>query len=291
MVRDSIINLGHDAFFLDQRNITNTSVNFSIGDEIHGQIRSKNNILNIEDISSVYWRPYDSRMLPEVESEKENVLNHVLLVDDMLFSLFETISALVVNRPGAMSSNSSKPFQASIIRKVGFDIPDTILTTDPKAVLEFWESHEKIIYKSISGVRSIVKQFTDEHMSRLTNVTWCPTQFQEYVEGTDYRVHVVEDKTFACKISSAADDYRYASNQGLRVDICDYDIPRGIADMCIKLTETLGLAISGIDLRKTPDDKWYCFEANPSPGFSYYQEQTGQKISDEIASLLIRGTK
>ena len=44
-----------------------------------------------------------------------------------------------------------------------------------------------------------------------------------------------------------------------------------------------------MDLRSTPDGAWYCFEVNPSPGFTYYQEETGQPIADAIARLLAAG--
>jgi hypothetical protein len=37
----------------------------------------------------------------------------------------------------------------------------------------------------------------------------------------------------------------------------------------------LELVVAEVDLRRTPEDDWYCFEVTPSPGFSYYQSFTG----------------
>jgi len=51
----------------------------------------------------------------------------------------------------------------------------------------------------------------------------------------------------------------------------------------------LSLALAGIDLKRTPDGAWYCFEANPSPAYSYYQEATGQPIADALVRLLDAG--
>jgi D-alanine-D-alanine ligase-like ATP-grasp enzyme len=51
----------------------------------------------------------------------------------------------------------------------------------------------------------------------------------------------------------------------------------------------LDLPVAGIDLRCTPSAEWYCFEVNPAPGFSYYQQATGQPISSAIAILLAGG--
>ncbi len=53
------------------------------------------------------------------------------------------------------------------------------------------------------------------------------------------------------------------------------------------LSSSLNLPVAGIDLRRTPDGRWYCFEVNPSPGFTYFQKETHQAIDETIARLLI----
>ena len=63
-------------------------------------------------------------------------------------------------------------------------------------------------------------------------------------------------------IVSDADDYRYARMSG----IAHLEPQRGpdeIVGRAIELTAALGLLVSGIDLRRTADGRWYCFEVNP----------------------------
>ena len=43
----------------------------------------------------------------------------------------------VANRPRAMLSNVSKTYQATIIRRLGFAIPETVVTNDPDKALAF----------------------------------------------------------------------------------------------------------------------------------------------------------
>ena len=57
------------------------------------------------------------------------------------------------------------------------------------------------------------------------------------------------------------------------------ELPTDIADKCKMLNTVLGLHFSGIDLMLTPDNKWYCFEVNTSPAYSYFQLNTGLQIS------------
>jgi glutathione synthase/RimK-type ligase-like ATP-grasp enzyme len=84
-----------------------------------------------------------------------------------------------------------------------------------------------------------------------------------------------------------ADDYRYARRQGGDTTIRPYVLPDDCADRFLALTVSMGLLVAGIDLRRTPDGRWFCFEVNPSPGFTYYQDQTGHPIDQAIAELLL----
>ena len=204
----------------------------------------------------------------------------------MLTSWVELTPALVINPPTAMATNNSKPYQAAWIRSFGLDVPDTLITTDPSAALAFWQRHDQVIYKSVSGIRSIVSRLGAQHKERLERVAYCPTQFQQYIPGIDYRAHVVDDEVFACQIVSEADDYRYGTRLEASVSIEPCDLPEEITNRCKALAASMQLIVAGLDLRCTPEGQWYCFEVNPSPGFTYFQEETNQPIDEAIARLL-----
>ena len=146
---------------------------------------------------------------------------------------------------------------------------------------------DAIIYKSTSGVRSIVQMFGDDDVPRLAELKWCPTQFQQYVEGVDVRVHVVDSEVFATRIESSATDYRYADTQvGEPANLTATELSDDVTDKCIQLAAGLGLAFAGIDLKFTPDGRVFCFEVNPSPGYSYFESNTGQPIARAVARYL-----
>jgi glutathione synthase/RimK-type ligase-like ATP-grasp enzyme len=182
-----------------------------------------------------------------------------------------------------MAPNGSKPYQAIWIESVGFRIPETLITTDPVAALNFWKRHERVIYKSVSADRSIVTHLTPEHLARFHNMASCPTQFQRYVSGVEYRVHVVGEDLFPCKIVSDEDDYRYASRPAV-MEACE--LPAEVSQLCRTLARSMDLEVAGIDLRCTPENDWYCFEVNPSPAFAWFQDVTRQPIAQAIARLL-----
>jgi glutathione synthase/RimK-type ligase-like ATP-grasp enzyme len=63
-------------------------------------------------------------------------------------------------------------------------------------------------------------------------------------------------------------------------------ILQGLKHDSVRLAKTLGLPFTGIDLKITAQSCVYCFEVNPSPAFSYYEELTGQPISQALALYL-----
>lgn len=241
----------------------------------------------LSDFTSAYFRPENLEAIPELQPYRENqeAWLSAMAFDSTLWQWTEYSPSLnMVNRASAMASNQSKPFQAEIIRKSGFSVPETLITTSPNAVKVFLQKHKRIIYKSISGIRSIVSEVGEEHLTRLASIVNCPTQFQAYVPGIDYRVHVLGNKLFACKIQSKQADYRYDQQS----DIEDVTLSPLIQEKCLALSAHLGLSLSGIDLRQTPDNEWFCFEVNTSPGYTYFEQAAGQTISYHLADYLTK---
>ncbi len=278
--------------FFDQQAILSTAIDLTVGGHVEGVLRLAGGEVALEQIRSVYVRPYDIRRVPAVARAGPGSpeLAHAELVESAMATWTELTDAFVVNRLSAMCSNGSKPYQSELIHAAGFDVPDTLLTTDPAAADAFWRRHGSVIYKSISGIRSIVSRLGPDDRARLDDVMTCPTQFQEYIQGTDVRVHVVGDSVFGCEVKSSADDYRYAARQvALEPSLRAYDVPVELAEACRRLAADLGLPVAGIDLRRTADGRWYCFEVNPSPAFTFYEDATGHGIARAVTELLISG--
>jgi glutathione synthase/RimK-type ligase-like ATP-grasp enzyme len=287
-VRQELLRMGVPTYTVDQHSVLDTGVRLSVGRDVEGAVRiAGDEWIDLSEVSAVYVRPYDSRRVPAVKREGREASRHAMAVDRAMTCWSEMTFALVVNRLQATATNDSKPFQLQKIRGSGFDVPETLLTTDPGAAQEFWERHGEVVYKSTSGTRSKVARLRPEQRERLANVAFCPTQFQRYIPGTDVRVHVVGDDVFASEIVSEADDYRYPGRHA--VEIHSHRLPREVEERCSLLARTLRLPVAGIDLRRTPEADWYCFEVNPSPAFTFYERMTGQPIGRAVANLLAAG--
>ena len=285
-VRGQLESLGVPTKFIDQRCVLETEVEIVIGETVEGCIRMGGESINLGEVSAAYVRPYESVRLPEISAAglESDAWQHALHCDDILASWSELTSALVVNRFSASAVNGSKPYQLERIRNFGWSVPETLITTDADEAKAFWKHHGEVVYKSVSGTRSRVSRLRAEHIERFTDLSSCPTQFQQYIYGVDYRIHVVDDKVFACEVRCGADDYRYPGYDAPEIRGCS--LTPELEEQCRKLATAMNLPLAGIDLRLTPQGEWFCFEVNPSPAFTYYQQMTGQPIGQALALLL-----
>lgn len=290
MVTSRLEEMGAPFLLLNQRQFAQCEIWFEVAQgQVRGELCMEKRTYLLQDFDAVYPRLMDDRFLPEVAQEPPDsrLRVHCRGFHDTLLRWTEVAPALVINRCAPMASNSSKPYQAQLIRERGFLLPETLITNDPDLVRAFRARHGRLIYKSISAVRSIVQEFGDEDEKRLERIRWCPTQFQAFVEGTNLRVHTVGNEVFATAVRSAATDYRYAGRQtGEPAALREVVLSQELTEKCVGLSRALGLEFAGIDLKVTPDNDVYCFEVNPSPAFSYYEANTEQPISAAVARRL-----
>src|SRR5262249_26080940 len=87
----------------------------AVGNRPGGVIAIGGKEINLETVTAAYLRPQP---------------REVSAFDQILMAWADVTTALIINRPVAMSSNASKPFQLRWIERHGFATPATIITTD-----------------------------------------------------------------------------------------------------------------------------------------------------------------
>jgi glutathione synthase/RimK-type ligase-like ATP-grasp enzyme len=278
---------GHDHVVVNQRRAADHDIVVDPADPRDGCLLVDGHEIPLSEVHGVYVRIMEPARLPEqVGGGSSERVARSAAFHAMLLAWVECAPCRVANRTGPMASNSSKPYQAQLIGRAGFDTPPTLVTDDPGEVTRFEARHGRLVYKSTSSVRSIVRTLDDSARRRFDRLHSLPTQFQRHEDGTDVRVHVVGDRVFAARARTEAVDYRYATQDGVDVTIEPAEIPDAVAGRCVELAALLDLPFCGIDLRECPDGTWVCFEVNPSPGYSWYESAAGLPISRHLVMWL-----
>ena len=283
-------NLGLETVMLNQREGART--NFELTIDRTGRnfcYHSPDGELALDKMTGAYIRLADFHNLPEYSSHSAANTHDRVRIEAwhaILNDWLETADCRVMNRLKNSNSNMSKPYQAQLISRTGLRTPKTLITNQVDRVQNFQKEFGRVIFKSISAHRSIVRELTDANTSRLAQIKMLPTQFQELIEGDNVRVHVVGEKLFATRIRSDVIDYRYAADDGGNSTFEPTDLPENIAVKCLKLSQVLGLPLCGIDLILTKEGEYVCLEVNPSPAYNCFEEHTGQPIADAIVRNL-----
>ena len=125
-----------------------------------GFIASRDWHVDLASLTGVYVRYLGNEGRIPLPDIAEPVIPAIFAEYDAgLTLLFEDLPCAVVNRLRGGLSNHSKPYQALLLEQCGMRTPSTLITNDPAAVRRFYdECHGEVIYKSVSGVRSIVRR-------------------------------------------------------------------------------------------------------------------------------------
>jgi RimK-like ATP-grasp domain len=268
--------------FVNHASIAHTRAEFRSDPAPSYLLHCDEGTLNLDSFSAAYLRPYDHRLYGKnsgKETNRESITGPDL-VHHLVTSWAEHSSGLIINRPSAEATNQSKLYQSIFINDGGFRVPDSLISNDHDAILDFAARHGQVIYKSMSSVRSIVQTLDTATLKDLGAMG--PALFQQRVLGRNVRVHVIGGETVACAIDTEGIDYRYAPSE-----MKPFELTADVARRCVALSRKLGLVLSGIDLILTPQGEYYCLEANPSPAFSCFDITPGRSIARLVAERLL----
>jgi glutathione synthase/RimK-type ligase-like ATP-grasp enzyme len=306
---DAVISIlngrGVDCFRLNTEDIfTKFSTKLSIDEHgISGSFWSEMRSIDLSAIRSVLYRRPQKPTFDNItdlheqqfaRSESSAFLNW----------LWESLQCTWINKPSLNHIAGSKIDQLRLAAEIGFNIPRTIITNDPKTARSFYEEcNGKVINKVLTtglvedgkeALTIYTHRVEKEHLEHLDLIKNIPCVFQERVEKKiELRITVVGDKVFPAEIHSQ-------NNQSTKDDWRRYDLPntphmvhhlpQGITSLCLKLVHSYGLSFGAIDMILTPDDEYVFLEINPNGQWLWIEQLTGLQISSAIADMLAQGS-
>ena len=250
-----------------------------------------------ENFKSIWFRRTKS---PDFSFSNEN--ERAFFVKDFKAFLNNLWSSLDVknwiSHPYNIDKAENKLYQLKIAKSIGFDIPQTIVSTDKEKIeLFFKDNNEQVIIKPLFGGRFFengkaklifTNKVKKEHILNGKDFISFPMIFQqEIIKEYELRVTVVDDKVFSAKVDSQSNVSTQLDWRKDRTQFTKYNLPESITEKCKEIVRTLNLKFGAIDLIKT--DSGYVFlEINPNGQWVWIENDTGLKISDEIIKLLTK---
>jgi glutathione synthase/RimK-type ligase-like ATP-grasp enzyme len=311
--------MGHEPVRLNTDDIPlNTTISLSFGNHTRtwkGSITINTNgrAIDVETIRSIWWRRPDEFGLPDDLSEQEREFAKDE-IDHALRGLWAGLDCYWISYPEYIRQASWKGEQLRRAAQLGFEIPRTLVTTDPEEAQAFYElCNGQIIFKVMTdpflGAAKVVQKHPDQlppepyetpttmitasELAVLDSVRFVPCMFQEYIpKQIELRVTVIGDELFVAEIHSQLHAKALVDWRHYDVDI-PYrkgTLPADVADRCMALVRSYGLNFSAIDLILTPDGRYVFLESNPNGQFIFVEERVPElKMTEALAACLTRG--
>jgi hypothetical protein len=248
----------------------------------------------IEDIGAVWYRRERPLELDPALTDPTSRLFAWSESTEALTGVWRALDCFWMNPPAADEAGHRKVRQLQLARRVGLQVPETLITNDPSSARAFAVEHleQGVIRKALRNIAQAPRStalVTAEDLARIGDVRYAPVTFQRFVPADlDLRVIVVEDEIFATAIKSEP-EYQTDYRMGLgSAEFSPYTLPDDVASALLELHHRLGLVYGASDFRVTPDGEHVFLEVNPAGEYLFASERTGQPVPQAIAACLER---
>jgi glutathione synthase/RimK-type ligase-like ATP-grasp enzyme len=276
-------------------------------------IHTNGRVVDTDVIQSIWWRRPGDFTLPIDLSEQELEFAKDEM-DHALRSLWASLDCYWISYPEYIRQASWKGSQLKRATELGFDVPRTLITTDPDEARSFFDACDgKLVFKVMTdpflAASKVARRHPDQPLSDLyqtkttlvteaevalfDSIRLVPCQFQEYVpKQVELRITVIGDDIFAAEIHSQAHEKTQLDWRNYDVDVPyrKANLPLEVAERCFALVKNYQLNFSAIDLILTPDGRYVFLENNPNGQFIFVEKLVPElRMTEALAACLIRG--
>lgn len=284
----------HDINYLrlnrDQFNEYKLSIN-PITNQIFGKTMKFDFEISEENLKSIYFR---APIYLRSHQRKNLTLEENISRDQwssFLRSLMIFENVIWINHPKSTFLSENKPYQLKVANKIGFEIPNTIITNEiPEKISDLIavKTLEPVIFDvgdKESFVYTNIRKFEELYDYDLSTA---PIIIQEaIIPKIDVRVTVIGNNVYSVTIKKnnfgVDGDWRTIKND-LTYELIQ--LPNSIKEKCVKLIKKLNLYFGCIDL-VLKDNRYYFIEINPTGEWDWLMYNLDLDIDVKIADYLI----
>lgn len=280
--------------------------------QIDGSYFHQKDVLRFSEYNT-FWYRHPGKPIPHKflkGKAKDFVKDETQLASEGFWMTLES-NSFWVSKPSRINLSRFRLNQLSIARKVGFQIPNTLVTNRKEDVMQFFEANKDGIIAKAVGVGIPLKSkdgynyyeviFTKKLTRKalkenLDSIKFCPSIFQSYIEkDIEIRSTVVGDVVFSCAIHSQSHTDKDVQVDWRRVSPDEiihksFKLPSNIEKKCVAVVRALGLEYGAIDIIKNKRGDYIFLEVNADGQYSWIQHLTGLQIDEAMAYFLINNT-
>ena len=267
------------------------------------ETHDEENCVDLSSVDSVWYRkPFGFGRLGFAEIVKDPIQRNVVesevrhIIDGLCMALG---SKLWVNHPIDIYRARLKPFQLQIARSIGLNVPDSIITNDPREAREFCAA-QPTVFKMLAS-QSVEYRGTTYSvdttlvtpglMAKFDFIRSQPVLLQRYIDKhAELRVTYVNGEvlvarqTLSCDVSTV--DWR--SLQNCRISKYEaWHVSSTLVMQLQLLMRSLNLKFAAIDFVVDGSGMLWFLEVNPNGQWLGYTNEIGMPAAKFMAELLV----
>lgn len=285
---------GRDCFRLNSDRLDDVSIVAEFGgknDRIKFQTPHRS--VNLNKISSVLYR---RAFTPQIRGEYGSFRSreYKAAFEGALLTLNDQVTW--VNPLRSTEIAEHKTLQLFMAKKIGFQIPITLISNSSSDVREFLTEKTNHLAKPVShglilephGSRSIYAELIDKNQNISSEeITSSPVIFQNAItEKYDVRMTIIGDQVFTVKIDGLSEGQLDWRKDSERVFYTEITPPGRVVDMCRQLMTEFSLLYAAIDFVVDINDEWFFLEINPVGEWAWLEESLGLPMRRAFERLL-----
>ncbi len=250
--------------------------------------------LNLDDCGAIWWRRPQQPSVAAAVARAEH--QHFALSEshEALQGLWQCVDAFWINQPARDVVANRKAYQLQLASRLGLEIPQTLISNCPRAARDFVQrlGVGRVIYKAFSATEQEWREtrlLREDELAKMENVRYAPVIFQSYIEAeVDLRITIVGDQVFAAAIHSQDTSYKIDFRMDIgQARIEAVSLPAEVQTRLLALMRELGLSYGAIDMRRRADGSHVFLEINPAGQWLFIERNSGQRIAQALATLLL----
>jgi glutathione synthase/RimK-type ligase-like ATP-grasp enzyme len=265
-----------------------------------GSFKYLNRQADIPSINSVFCRNYHFQFAEDGENKSADDLLIAKELEASFKGLCESLSCNWMNAPWYMDACESKIVQMQAARRLGFDVPDMLLTNQAEPLLEF-KSSQEVVVKQLSGIcvfeedgvsaKSLYTHLLkNDDLKNLSELQHSPAFFNSFIDKQhDLRVTVVGERIFSVRIFSqqfAESQIDFRRREGdWEMEVCE--LPEELVDKIMKLMQHFHLNFGAIDFAVDTEGRFWFLEINSEGNWLWMESALEVPICAAIASQLL----
>jgi hypothetical protein len=245
--------------------------------------------VNVRDIDVVWWRRINApqRVPPDITEP-----GHLDFISNdcreaVLGLLLNEFAGVWVSDPEATRRAENKLVQLRAAERVGFRIPQTLVSQNPLHIRSFCASlGNRVVIKAVKGtIKSpvLTTMVNETMLNSEESLRLCPAIYQEFIPGTQHvRANCFGDSVYAALIESEDLDWR----PNLNVPVRAFNLPDNTIVRLRKVLQILGLKMGIVDLKLDEHGEPVWLEVNPQGQFLFIEGLCGLKLIDACSDFL-----